>query len=535
MSHATVPSKIGKYDIIRKIDQSNDIVYEAYDATTSRRVAVKELAIPAGATASQTQGRVERFQREARAVGRLTHANIVTIYEVGTDGYRHFIAMEFVEGETLGEVISRSHSITTDNIRSYVRQLLNALQCAHASGVVHRDVKPENVFLSKTGVIKLADFGIARIEVEPTITLDGQIFGTPSYMAPEQIKGGEILPGTDLWAVGVIGYELATGEKPFVGQGLLDTFQQIQTKTPDLNKIKDSNLKLLVEQLLEKDPARRLKTAHDAISILDSEDLQPATPSVQSTITFTQPSLKSGSAGKRLALVSSILVISAAAFFAGRFNAASTREDATDIGIQSPTQPFAEISPKSDEEVIPYTPEIQASQPDESIESDRQNDQSGTKGPAPEPPENTSNPRPLISKSQSSSPRKDEDAPSTRSFTIGSSEEELIAVMGTPKSINDYSSFKVFRYGSSMVTIEGGRVKDYDNDGNLKVRILSTATSKGMFTIGSSEAELIAVMGTPKSINDYSSFKVFRYGSSMVTIEGGRVRDYDNDGNLKVK
>ncbi|MCS7309411.1 MAG: serine/threonine protein kinase, partial [Armatimonadetes bacterium] len=202
---------LGKYQIVREIARSNDIVWEAVDPELGRRVAIKELNLPEGVTEAQRQERIQRFLREAKAAGRLSHPNIVTIHEVGVDNGRHYIVMEYLEGENLRERLQRQGAIPLKEAVDIALQVLGALEHAHRMGVVHRDIKPENIHLLPDGLVKLTDFGIARIVFEPNITLDGQIFGTPSYMSPEQIEGKEIDPRTDIFSLGVVLYEMLTG------------------------------------------------------------------------------------------------------------------------------------------------------------------------------------------------------------------------------------------------------------------------------------------------------------------------------------
>ncbi|MEZ5164029.1 MAG: serine/threonine-protein kinase [Fimbriimonadaceae bacterium] len=172
------PDTLGKYQIIREIARSNDIVYEAYDAQMNRRVAVKELAMPSGSTDQQKADRIKRFMREAKAAGSLVHPNIVTVYEVSKQEERHYLAMEFLDGDTLRKLIEKDGALTAEKAINVAVEVLKGLAFAHENGVVHRDVKPENIQILENGSIKLTDFGIARLTFEPNITMDGQVFGT---------------------------------------------------------------------------------------------------------------------------------------------------------------------------------------------------------------------------------------------------------------------------------------------------------------------------------------------------------------------
>ena len=171
---------LGRYQIVREIARSNDIVYEALDPAIGRRVALKELQIPGNLAGAQRRERIERFYREAKAAGSLSHPNIVTIHEIGEENGRHFIAMEFLEGQSLREVLQVQSVLPVAEVVRIAGAVADALDYAHQHGVVHRDVKPDNVYLLTDGRIKLTDFGIARLMFEAKLTADGQVFGTPS-------------------------------------------------------------------------------------------------------------------------------------------------------------------------------------------------------------------------------------------------------------------------------------------------------------------------------------------------------------------
>ncbi len=220
----TEPKKLGKYEIRRELGQgAMGVVYEGFDPMIARRVALK--------TVRRDQlDRVEveeilaRFKREAQAAGRLTHPHIVGIYEYGeepaaegeaADGTA-FIAMEFVEGRELKDYFDANERFPMVEIVRIMGQLLDALDYSHKNGVVHRDIKPANIILLKDGTVKVADFGIARVE-SSNLTQAGSVLGTPSYMSPEQFMGQTVDGRSDLFSAGVILYQFLTGEKPFTG------------------------------------------------------------------------------------------------------------------------------------------------------------------------------------------------------------------------------------------------------------------------------------------------------------------------------
>jgi len=262
---------IGKYQIIREIARSNDVVYEAIDPSINRRIALKELSIPTNVDGAQRRERIERFWREGKAAGRLSHPNIVTIFEVGKDGDRHFIAMEFLEGQTLRDALQAGGPMPIPTVKSYALQLCDALSYAHRNGVVHRDIKPDNVQILPGGHIKLTDFGIARLMGEPTITQNGQVFGTPSYMSPEQVKGGEIDARSDIFSLGVLLYEMVTGKKPFTGDTVVTITYNITSVDPPPPQGAPPWLSGIILKAMAKDPEMRYQSVDELAEDLREE------------------------------------------------------------------------------------------------------------------------------------------------------------------------------------------------------------------------------------------------------------------------
>ena len=274
----------GKYQITREIARSNDIVYEAQDTTLGRRIALKELNL------STVQGqarreRIERFNREARAAGRLTHPNIVAIYESGAENDRYFIAMEFLEGQNLRDKIQMQGILTQADALNIAYQMLDALAYAHANRVIHRDVKPDNVQILPGGHVKLTDFGIARLTEEPALTGDGQVFGTPSYMSPEQIEGKSIDHRSDLFSTAIVLYEMLTGKKPFTGDSVITiTYGIMNAEPPPMNGVPFA-IENVVRRTLAKNPDLRPASAEQMKADLKNAEQAPvgAAPDRQPT------------------------------------------------------------------------------------------------------------------------------------------------------------------------------------------------------------------------------------------------------------
>jgi len=268
----TLRLKLGKYEVRREVGRGGmGVVYEGYDPMIHRRVALKTLVSELFA-GPEAETYLTRLQREAQAAGRLNHPNIVAVYDFGEEqttdasgsGTRTaYIAMEFVEGRELKSYLNADERFTLPVIARIMRQLLDALEYSHQHGVVHRDIKPANVILLPDGSVKVADFGIARIE-SSTLTQAGTIMGSPSYMSPEQFLGQTVDSRSDLYSAGVVLYELLTGEVPFSGSfsNIMHRVLNDQPSPPSvLNVHVPKSVDALMARALAKRPADRFQTA----------------------------------------------------------------------------------------------------------------------------------------------------------------------------------------------------------------------------------------------------------------------------------
>ncbi len=258
------PQRLGKY-VIRSVlgKGAMGIVYEGFDPDIERPVAIKTIRKDT-IDPELAQQFMARFRNEAKAAGRLHHPNIVGVYEYGEEGAVAFIAMEYVEGTGLREYLNRKVSFEFSQLVMLMSQLLEALEFAHVRGIVHRDIKPANLIVTRDGVLKVADFGIARID-RSNLTTAGMVIGTPSYMSPEQCRGTETDPRSDLFSAGVVFYELLTGHKPFAGSIDAIAYKICHEDPPPPSTV--SGLKLppavdrLVATALAKDPQARFSSA----------------------------------------------------------------------------------------------------------------------------------------------------------------------------------------------------------------------------------------------------------------------------------
>ncbi|HEY2290124.1 MAG TPA: protein kinase [Thermoanaerobaculia bacterium] len=225
-----IGSTISRYRVIERLGGGGaGVVYKAEDVKLERLVALKFLSTYKSASEADTR----RFLREARASSAVDHPNICTVYEVDeTEDGRLFIAMAFCEGETLKRKVERGPQPLPEAVR-IAAQIASGLAAAHAKGIVHRDVKPANVIVASDGRVKIVDFGIAKLADQSRLTRDGTAVGTAGYMAPEQIRGEEIDPRTDIWALGVVLYELVTGRTPFPGDNDQERIRGILNREPE--------------------------------------------------------------------------------------------------------------------------------------------------------------------------------------------------------------------------------------------------------------------------------------------------------------
>ncbi len=242
-------------------------VFAATDQLLGRRVAVKELA--EGIAANEEYR--ERFLREARVLARLSHPNIVQVFDLLAEGSRHYLCMELVEGSSLEAELTRRGVYPVRDAAALGRQIAEALAYAHGREVVHRDLKPANVLVTHGGTVKVVDFGVARL-ADQRMTRTGVLMGTPVYMAPEQIQGGEIDARADLYALGVLLFELATGKAPFDGN-IAAVFAKHLTETPPRLQLDPRDPAAqryadLVAALRAKDPAVRPASAADVAAEL---------------------------------------------------------------------------------------------------------------------------------------------------------------------------------------------------------------------------------------------------------------------------
>jgi CHASE2 domain-containing sensor protein/tRNA A-37 threonylcarbamoyl transferase component Bud32 len=263
VDNAETKPTLGRYEIIKELGRgAMGTVYFGKDPKINRDVAIKTLRYE-DVDASRIGEVKQRFFREAEAAGKLAHPNIVTIYDVGEDYDIAYMAMEFLDGTDLEPYCNETNLLPLSKVLKVISSVAQALDYAHENGVVHRDIKPANIMILNNGEVKVTDFGIARV-MESSKTQTGIILGTPSYMSPEQIAGQKVDGRSDLFSLGVVLYELLTGEKPFMGDSIATLMYSITTSTPPPLREVAPNIPekcaTVIEKILAKDRDMRYQS-----------------------------------------------------------------------------------------------------------------------------------------------------------------------------------------------------------------------------------------------------------------------------------
>ena len=271
-------ARIGRYEVLGELGRGGmAVVYRGLDPVIKREAALKVIR-KADLDSAESAQILERFKREAQAAGSLHHPNVVAVYEYGEDDACAWIAMELVEGKSLRDHLLAGWRPDLATLPSVLEQLLEALDYSHARGVVHRDMKPGNVLVSDMGVAKISDFGIARIELSH-LTQAGEVLGTPYYMAPEQYEGRDIDERTDIYAAGVIVYEVLCGRRPYDGQGGSLLRQILQDPPPPVSTYEPRlpvTIDMVLGRALAKKPENRFRNAREFLDALKNAFPGPA-------------------------------------------------------------------------------------------------------------------------------------------------------------------------------------------------------------------------------------------------------------------
>ena len=267
--------QIGRYKIVGELGRgAMGVVYRAVDPSIGREVAIKTIRLGEFIDAEQRGKQRERLFREARSAGILSHPNIVTVYDMAEQDDTAYIAMEFVTGATLEQLLNGKEALPGARIFSILRQTAGGLDYAHRRGIIHRDIKPANIILNEAGESKIADFGIAKISAADQLTQTGLIVGTPNYMAPEQVQGKTVTGFADQYSLTVLAYEMLTGDKPFVAEHLTTLVYQIVCEPPPpaqrLNPTLGPKVEVVLQKGLSKLPEQRYATCTEMVDALEA-------------------------------------------------------------------------------------------------------------------------------------------------------------------------------------------------------------------------------------------------------------------------
>jgi eukaryotic-like serine/threonine-protein kinase len=276
--------QIGGYRLEREIGRgAMGVVYEATSLSTygsapaGRRVALKLLVFPPLLAEAERAALIVRFAREARALASVRHPSVVDVFEVGEFNGQPYLVMEYLAGANARDWLLRHGPLPAEAVVTLGAQLCDALAAVHAAGIVHRDIKPDNVVLEADGSIRLTDFGIARMEVEASLTRTGGLIGSPAYMAPEQILGGAVDARADLFSTGVTLYQMLTGELPFQGASIMEVAHRVAYDPPRPLTHIAPDLAAVLLRALEKDPDHRYASATDLrAALLECQPLADA-------------------------------------------------------------------------------------------------------------------------------------------------------------------------------------------------------------------------------------------------------------------
>jgi eukaryotic-like serine/threonine-protein kinase len=259
-------SQLGRYEVLGELGQgAMGVVYKARDPLIDRVVAIKTINL--GLATDEKEEYEGRFYQEAKAAGRLNHPNIVTIYDVGKSGDVAYIAMEFLEGRELRDVLKEGTLLPVEQVLNIVAQVALGLAYAHEHDIIHRDVKPSNIMVIRDGQVKITDFGIARMASSSVRTQTGMVLGSPKYMSPEQVMGKNLDQRSDIFSLGVMLYEMLTGQAPFDGENvnaiMYQTLNAITPPPSTLNPSVPEMVNFIVAKALAKGVDDRYQNARD--------------------------------------------------------------------------------------------------------------------------------------------------------------------------------------------------------------------------------------------------------------------------------
>jgi len=293
-----IPQTVGRFEIIEELGRgAMGVVYKARDPAIGRTVAIKMVALSQFLNEEQREEFKDRFFREARAAGALSHPNAVSIYDIDEHDGVPFMAIEFIDGMSLSGLIESRGAVSCEDALSITRQVAGALANAHEAGIIHRDIKPDNILIDAKGRAVVTDFGVARME-QSNLTRTGEVLGTPFFMSPEQVLGESIDGRSDIFSLGVVLYLMLTGARPFAGDSISSVCYHIVHSDPapfPRDKGIPPAAAAILERMLAKKREDRFANADDVAAALDpllpgTQPSHPAVSSAMSGATTAMPS-----------------------------------------------------------------------------------------------------------------------------------------------------------------------------------------------------------------------------------------------------
>lgn len=315
--------KLGRYEILSELGQgAMGVVYKAVDPLIGRTVAIKTINL--NLSRDELADFEERFDREAKSAGRLNHPNIVTIYDVGRADHVAFMAMEYLEGRELKEIIASDEALQPDRVAEIIAQVADALAFAHDHDIVHRDIKPANIMVLRNGSVKITDFGIAKMS-SGSRTQIGIILGSPKYMSPEQVAGKPVDGRSDIFSLGAVLYELLTGKAAFGGRDstlttiMYQVLNEMPTSPSDVNSTIPAAFDYITSKALAKAPENRYQSAREmANDLRNFRNLTTTSPSTSASSSGKKSAAKTGNDGDTTVRLNAIQTPAASGWGSGK-------------------------------------------------------------------------------------------------------------------------------------------------------------------------------------------------------------------------
>jgi serine/threonine protein kinase len=306
MTENTMKKKFGHYEVVSELGRGGmGVVYKAWEPSLNRHVAIKAL----GEHLLGDEGLIERFTREAKSMAAINHPNVIQVYYIGKEEKQPYFAMEFIEGESLDELLRGNNVLTVPHAKEILRQASAGLAVAHERDLVHRDIKPANLMICNDGTIKVVDFGIAQTrEYGDKLTNTGEFVGTPGYLSPEVCTGKDVDARSDIFALGIVFYEMLAGKVPFENDSPLGLMLEVvQADIPDIraiNKKVDKKTSYILEKMIAKNPEERCQSCQEIIKFLGPSTVELSLADIKNQAISVKPEKKPANVSQQVTMQS---------------------------------------------------------------------------------------------------------------------------------------------------------------------------------------------------------------------------------------